>query len=205
MRKFTLTILAAVVCALMPLANRAEEKPSVKLGVQVGNYLPGPFHPYNVTGDVNKDKHHSLVCEHGLNPMVIIFAREAPEAGQPVADLLAQLESAVAKHHAKTRLGGFAVFLNEGNADALKTKLQNLAGVKDRELKNVTLAIDNPEGDSGLKSYALDKNADAIVLLVNRHQVVANHTYVKDKLTADDVKKIMGEVEQKLVGGRRSS
>lgn len=190
--------------ALAPLANGADEKTEGKYGLKPGDLIPGAFHPYVVTGSWT-DRFHCLVCEHGLNPTVIVFAREAPEEGQPLADLLRGLDAAVAKRLAKDKLGAFAVFLSEGGRDALKSKLQGLAAAKDKELKNVALAIDNEAGDSGLKRYAIDKSAEVVVVLYRDHKVVANHTFSKGKFSANDVKAILADVNAKLAPVRKTS
>ena len=46
------------------------QEQKAKSGTAPGNYLPGPFQPYNLTGE-HKGKHHCLVCEFGLNPTAV--------------------------------------------------------------------------------------------------------------------------------------
>ena len=46
----------------------------MKSGPQVGELLPGPFHPLNVTGAKAGEK-HCLYCEFGPAPVAMIFAR----------------------------------------------------------------------------------------------------------------------------------
>jgi hypothetical protein len=189
---------AAALLAVAPQSFRAQDKSEPKVGLKPGEFLPGSFHPYNVTGTW-ADKQHCLVCEYGLDPVVLVFSRQVPEDGQPLTALLRQLDAAVAKHHANDRLSGFAVVLSDGNLDALKTRLRSLATAKDKELRNIVLAIDSPDRDSGLKTYPLDKDAEVTVLLYSRLKVVANYTFAKDKLTAEGVQTILKDVEGKLL------
>src|SRR5262245_66444418 len=46
-----------------------------KSGPQVGETVPGPFHPLNVTGEKAGEK-ACLYCQNGGNPVAMIFARE---------------------------------------------------------------------------------------------------------------------------------
>ena len=63
--------------------------------LQVGKNLPGPFHPYNVTGP-HKQHFHCLVSEHDVDPMVMIFHKNVDFA-DPLANLLKKIDSAIDK------------------------------------------------------------------------------------------------------------
>ena len=132
-----------VILLALALLSGADERTEGKYGLKPGDLIPGAFHPFVVTGSWT-NRFHCLVCEHGLNPTVMVFAREAPEEGQPLVDLLRGLDAAVAKRLAKDKLGAFAVVLSEGGRNALKSKLQGLAAAKDKELKHVALATAAP-------------------------------------------------------------
>src|SRR5262245_47781782 len=79
---------------------------NAKSGVQPGDVLPGPFHPYNVTG-AHADRPHCLVCEYALRPVAMVFARELPGADGPLTKLLQGLDAAVGKSGGELR--SFAV------------------------------------------------------------------------------------------------
>src|SRR5437879_4926268 len=81
---------------------------TVKSGPQVGQDVPGPFAPLNVTGAKAGTK-NCLYCSNGANPVAVVFAREATPA---VAKLLKQLDEATLKN-AKAEMGSFAVFCND--------------------------------------------------------------------------------------------
>src|SRR4029079_16835979 len=52
-----------------------------------------------------------LVCENGLNPVVMIFAREVSD---PLVRLLGKIDAATAKHR-ESSLGSFVVFLKSSD------------------------------------------------------------------------------------------
>ena len=62
-------------------------------GPQPGQEIPGPFQPFNATGK-RQGKFHCLVCEHGLDPTVMIFA-PAAEPGAPFLKLLGSYPAAL--------------------------------------------------------------------------------------------------------------
>ena len=64
-----------VACAALVQAGEA-----LKSGPPVGQFLPGSFQPFNLNGKTAKNRYHCLVCEFGLRPTVMVFAREHPAA-----------------------------------------------------------------------------------------------------------------------------
>jgi hypothetical protein len=199
MYRLALCLFAGIVVltlAVIPLAAADD----LKSGPQPGTLLPGPFHPLNLTRTW-ASKYHCLVCEHGLNPVVAIFAREPGDANQPLTQLLKRLDDAVSRHQ-KGQLGGFVVFLNEDFAKedrrgSLVQRLENLAnGIK---LQQVTLAVDGAAGPSG---YQINPEADVTVVLYVQHKVVANYAFRKGGLSEKDVETILAEVE-KLVPAKK--
>ena len=51
-------------------------------------------------------------------------------------------------------------------------------------------------GLCGPEKYKINKDTDVTVLLYNRHKVVANFVYAKDKFTDNDVSVIMAAVKK---------
>src|SRR5262245_52629352 len=99
---------ALVLSALFVGAGGAGE--ALKSGPQPGKPLPGSFHPFNVNGEKGKGKYHCLVCEYGLDPVVLVFA-DNPKDPQ-VIDLLKRLDALVKKEQKTSYLHSFAVFLS---------------------------------------------------------------------------------------------
>jgi hypothetical protein len=194
---FALLALAADPPAVPP--GGKEEKPPLA----VGKDLPGSFQPYNVTGP-HKGRFHSTVSQHGLDPMVLVFARNL-EFGDPLKALLSRLDEAIEKNPA-ARLAACAVFLSDdlpdvvGNSekedDERERQAEKVAllgeGLK---LKHVVLALD---GRPDVEKYRLDDEAAVTVVLVNKLRVAAVHSLPADKLTEEKVKQILGEVAGKL-------
>src|SRR5581483_10780528 len=80
-RRYFMFKLRMVAGSLVALAlcigmNVAAEK--IESGPQVGQSVPGPFHPLNINGPKAGEK-NCLYCQNGNNPVAMIFAREVSE------------------------------------------------------------------------------------------------------------------------------
>src|ERR1700730_3112840 len=133
----TLRIAAGSFLALTLSIGLALAAENIKSGPQVGDEVPGPFHPMNVTGP-NAGEKVCLYCKNGTNPVAMIFAREM---SAPLIKLIKKIDTATAKHE-DAKMGSFVVFLSDsGN---LEKKLKEVA---DKEnVKQTILSVDNPAG-----------------------------------------------------------
>jgi hypothetical protein len=164
----------------------AEKKAKLTSGPQVGEDLPGPFHPLNVTGKA-AGKKNCLFCSNGDNPVAMVFAREAtPE----VAKLLKKLDTCTGKH-SDCKMGSFAVFCSD--SESLKDNLEKMA--KDSELKKLVLSIDNPAGPEG---YNVSKDAEVTVILYSKRNAKANFAFKKGELKDKDIDTIVSSVSKIL-------
>lgn len=155
---------------------------TAKSGPQVGDKVPGPFHPLNVTGE-KAGKKHCLFCENGPNPVAVVFAREVtPE----VEALIKKLDEATVKNK-DASMGAFAVFCTD--KDGLEKQLKALASKT--SIKSLVLSIDNPSGPDG---YKIDKDADVTVLLYDDFTVRANHAFKKGELNAKSIDSVVKDV-----------
>ena len=186
-----------------------------KAPLTVGENLPGPFHPYNVTG-AHKEHFHCLISEHDLDPMVMIFHKNV-DFSDPLPNLLKRLDAAIDKNP-NTRLGAFVVFLpddlpdvvgstekdqdaNSKNDDArleLAKKIE--AFDSDNKLKHVVLCLDNK---SDVKKYELSDENLITIVLYTKLKVVAVHALPKSEFTDAAIEKIMAEVADKLGAKRK--
>lgn len=171
---------------LLAVTIPAAAQTPLKSGLQAGEKIETIFEPLNVNGD-HAGEPHCLVCENGLNPVAMVFARDVSE---PLVNLIAKLDAQVAKNK-KFDMGCFVVFL--GDQEALKPKLAEVA--KQQQLKHVILAIDPPAGPDG---FNVSKEADVTVVLYERHTVAANHAFAKDKLTDKSAEAILADVPKIL-------
>jgi hypothetical protein len=179
------------------------KKQTVPTGLRIGENLPGPFHPYNVTGPY-KRHFHCLISDHGLDPLVMVFHKNL-EFSDPLAKLLEDLDKAIEKNP-NARLAAFAVFLaddlpevvgaNDKDDDArdlLAKKLEDEA-VK-RKLQHVVLCLDTK---ADLEKYELDDRNLVTVVLVRKYKVEAIFALPKDQLNDATVEKILAAVKEKL-------
>jgi hypothetical protein len=203
MRTAVLTALAALVLVLGALADEPLDpglKPVAK-DAKPGpeNEIPGPFQPYNVTGkDEFRGKFHSVVSEHDLDPVVLVFVRGTNPA--PVAGLLPPLDEAVKKNE-RLRLGAAVVFLSGDITDLVgeDVKRERAAaevGDKMGKYKNVAAALDVP---ASVKDYKLNDKAEVTVLMYNKYRVLLSRAYPADGLKGEDaVKALMGDINAQL-------
>src|SRR6516162_1156320 len=99
-----LTSVVAVVC-ILPVSLWAAD---IKSGPDVGKDLPGPFHPFNVTGK-EAGNFHCVVCTKELDPVVLVFVRNSAFSDK-LSAFLKDLNAA-AGANPKARINAAAIFL----------------------------------------------------------------------------------------------
>ncbi|HEY7155065.1 MAG TPA: hypothetical protein VH575_13970 [Gemmataceae bacterium] len=207
-----LAFVVLTVSADAPPASEDKEAPPKEKG---DANLPGDFHPYNVTGPQHKGHFHSLISEHGLEPMVLIFHKNV-DVGEPLANLLKKLDAAIEKNP-NTRLSAFVVFLpadlpdisgsnneNDGNNDKnddarleLEKKVEQAAA--DMKLKHVVLCLDNK---ADVEKFNLRDDDLVTIILCNKLKAVERFALPQDEFTDAAIEKIMVAVANKL-GAKR--
>ena len=101
--------------------------------------MPGPFDCLNINGKNGKDRQHCLVCEFGLGPVVMVFAKEPAEGKDgPISDLLQKLDGLVGKELEKSAVNSVVVFLspdarNSANQSKIEDPDQLVEEAKARE------------------------------------------------------------------------
>lgn len=129
-----------------PKGSKETGKDAKGWALAPGNDLPGPFHPFYVSGPwitklrqeaavVKENKKiggrfHCPVSHHGNDPMVLLFIREV-RFSDALKDLLKRLDTTAAKNP-NVRLGVAAVFVSDELNSALASDLSK--GGKDDEL-----------------------------------------------------------------------
>ena len=179
-------VAAIAFLGLALVAGLAIAGDSVKSGPQVGQKVPGPFHPMNITGESAGEK-ACLYCKNGSNPVAMIFARES---STEVAKLIKKVDDCTAKH-GDCKMGSFVVFLSD--KEGLDKELKAMA---DKEgLQKIILSIDNPAGP---QKYNVSKDADVTVVLYVDHTVKANYAFKKGELKDNDIEAITKDVKKIL-------
>jgi hypothetical protein len=163
----------------------AAEEP-VRSSLQVGEKIIATFEPLNVTGP-HAGEPHCLVCENGLNPVAMVFAREPSE---PLWRLLVRLDAATAKHQ-DAQMGSFAVFLSD--RDDLAPQLSQAASR--HGLKHLLLSIDSPTGPDG---FRVATEADVTVVLYHKYDVLANHAFRQGQLNDKAIQQILDDLPKIL-------
>lgn len=155
-------------------------------GPQPKDEIRTAFRPLNINGEFANEQ-HCLVCENGLNPVVMIFARDL---GQPLEKLIGQLEAATDKHR-KGSLGAFVVFLKD--SEAFRKSLEQVATTK--RLKNTILSTEDP---ATLADYKVAKDAEVTVVLYSKAVVQANHAFKQGELNDRAVAAILADIPRIL-------
>ena len=179
------------------MAIWAADAPTVKSGPEVGKDLPGPFHPYNVTGK-EASNFHCVVCTNGLEPVVLVFVRGSAFSDD-LKKFLGQLDEAIAKDP-KARISAAAIFLFDDlksvvTDDVNRTKYAEMVEKlkNDAKLTQLVLCLDSADGPKG---YGINADAKVTVLVSSRLQVVANFAYADEK--SIDTTAIVAAVKEKL-------
>ena len=159
----------------------------LKSGPQAGETVPGPFHPFNVTGEDAGQK-QCLYCKNGDNPVAVVFSRSPEDA--MTQKLIKALDEATAKN-TKAEMGSYVVYLT--GDEKQEPMIKEIA--KKHSLKTIVLAIDDVQGPA---KYSISKDADVTVLLYTDRVVKANHTFAKGKITDKDIEAVVADVTKIL-------
>ncbi len=174
--------------------------------------IPGPFHPYNLNGK-NKDSYHCLVCEYGLRPVAMVFAREPSKNPEQLPHLLEKLDGMVKKDF-DTSFKTFSVLLSPdalnsvdeaGVVDSNRTtKVDELINqaIKHKELleslkpkaakfENLILSV---YPGNGPKIYNLPEKADVVVILYEKHVIFRKYMFGPGELTPERIEAIINDV-----------
>ena len=177
---------AGLVLVGLGLGGDAWGAEPIRSGLQPGEKITTIFEPLNVNG-AHAGEPYCLICENGLSPVVMIFARER---SKPLEQLLSRLEAAVVKHRAQS-LGAFVVFL--GETEQWRAVAADMA--RTLNLKHVVLAVDAPAGPEG---FQVHPDAAVTVVMYREHEVKANHAFRQGGLTPDACEAILADLPKIL-------
>jgi len=206
-RPFTLTLPAFLLGTVLLMAQGAGGD---RAGPKEGVFLPKPFGCYNFNG-MHKGKIHSMVVDYGLNPAVLVFARESEDGKEPPAlnALLKRLEQATLDYKGQ-QLHSAVIFLSldaqssaTNSAEKDPAKLVEEAKKRDELYARVAKRAEDFKGvDVGVfgvdgpKDYKLRLNTDVCVVVYTKLKVVMSRAYDEaTNLTDAEVEKIMATVK----------
>jgi hypothetical protein len=186
----------------LPLPGRAADD---KEFPRPGSTVPKSFAPLVVNGnwkdagDKPVDRYHSVVCEFGRRPVVLVFARDAK--AKAVFDFLKKLEAKVVEHKDQD-LSAAAVFVGPDDRrddpkiepkdliDLVQERERLIQDLKERAagagLKRVLVAI---EGPAKLKAFKVPTTAAVMVVLYRNFRVTRSFT-----LKAGELEKRTGQI-----------
>ena len=210
--RFLPRLVAVVALLAVSAPSHAAEPTPVRPDPKLPD-VPGSFHAYNVTNVTANDKYkghyHSQISEYGLEPMVMIFTREV-EFGDPLKDLLKQIDAAVGKNPS-ARLHAFIVVESDDLPEVLGVdgdpavasrdddKRMEIAQTLEDEAKGLMLQHTDIvlAGKADLEKFKLE-DANFAFFLFQRGKVTASTVVKKDdKLTSEAVAEIMKSLADK--------
>jgi hypothetical protein len=158
-----------LVLAAEPAVDKAKD--ADKSPLRVGANLPGPFHPYNVTGrygprkekdkeEESQGRYHCPVTEHAEDPMVLVFTRDV-EIGDKIKSLAKKLDDAT-KTNTNVRLAAAIVFVDKEDPKPGKDLLQVLG---------VSETPDKLTGDARARDDKLREEAGNIAIEDRRREL----------------------------------
>ena len=168
--------------ALTYTTVNAQDK--LKSGPQVGDEVPGPFHPLNITGSA-AGKKNCLYCSAGDSPVAVVFARNLTPQ---VKTLIKQLDQSTVKNSGK-EMCSFAVFCSD--SEKLGDELKSFADSE--KLSKLVLSIDNPAGPT---KYKIASDADVTVMFYDAHVVKATRAFRTGELTDAVIPAVVAEVSK---------
>lgn len=175
-----------IALAVALLANGVALAGSVKSGPQVGEKVPGPFAPLNVTGP-DAGKKSCQFCKNGARPVVVVFAKQFTPA---VAQLVKRIDVTTTMNKERG-LGSYVVVCSD--AAGLDQQLQSIA--QKMQIQNTVLTLYKPGGP---ERYRLAAEADVTVLLYNHFTVKANHAFKAGELNDPATDAILADLDKML-------
>jgi len=169
----------------------------LKSGPQPGESIPGPFHDLNINGP-HAGNPHCLVCEFGLRPTVLVFVRGVLTDKSAATELVRKLDEALDRNKNVELRAGVVILNDDAAKEESRKELVRKLEASTKELKHVLVAVDVAAGP---EKYKVNKDADVTVLIYEKHKILANSAFAKDKLTDNDVTSIMATV-RKMVGAK---
>jgi len=173
-----------VACGVLVWTAFGAEK--LKSGLQPGEKITAIFEPLNITGE-HAGEPYCLICENGLAPVAMLFARDVNE---PLLKLISKLDEATAKNQGQ-EMGSFVVFLSESD----DSRQQLATAAKKRGLKRIVLSTYAPSGPEG---FNVAREADLTVVLYREHEVKANYAFRKGELSDAATEKILADLPKIL-------
>ncbi len=159
---------------------------SVQSGPPVGEKVPGPFAPLNLTGP-DAGKKSCQYCKNGARPVAVIFAKQLTPA---VVQLLKKIDAATAANKERS-LGSYIVFCS----DAPGLDQQLLAVAREVHIENTVVTLYKAGGP---ERYRLAPEADVTVLLYSHFTVKANHAFKNGELTESAANAILADLAKML-------
>lgn len=209
---FSTAILSAILClgpsqatAVAPAGS--QDKPAQ--GIKVGQAIPGPFFPYNLTG--NRETSYACpVTAFEDNPCVLVFVPMGEEGSDTVKKLLTELDGALGRYK-RDNLRAFvtivepkidgAIYQKDDERNAAAEKLK--AWIASLMLKSLNFGLDSAQG---VKDWGIASDKGLTIVLYQNYKVLDTQTVAAADLSDEKVAALMGQlVTKKMVQPRRAN
>jgi len=198
-----------VVLTTTLLLGAQTEDGKLASGPKVGSILPKSFDALTIKGKVPAGRPHCLVCEFGLNPVVLVFARESAPAA-PIDSLLTKLDELLAREQDAGMNGGIIFLSPDAQSSAFKPKVDDPGKLVEEAKKRDDLIARLTARSEKLKSVAVSCypeegppewkiNPKAVTLLFyHKDKVVANEAFADGKFSEDVAERFIKNVKESL-------
>jgi hypothetical protein len=184
----------------------AQDEGKLTSGPKAGALVPTPFESFNMNGPA-KDRPHCLICQFGLSPTVLVFAKEPADGKDaPLTELAKKLDELTTEFEDRNFSAGIVIISPDGRDstnNASEKEARNLIDEKVKRdklydrlkkraepLKNAILSF-MPEPP---KKFNINAKADVTVVYYERMKVVDNWAFGPDQMRAEDVDAIVKKV-----------
>ncbi len=202
-------LIASIVVVFSFALLAAQDEGKLPSGPKVGALLPSSFESFNINGPA-KGRPHCLICQFGLSPSVLIFAKE-PAEGKDAAfnDLVKNLDDAMTEFDFRSFSVGVVILspdaqdsTNNAETDVKKLideavkreKLVERLKKRAEPLKNVIVAC-LPEAP---KKFDINPKADVTILFYERMKMTDSWAFGAGQMQEKDVEAIVKRVKEAL-------
>lgn len=209
---FSTAILSAVLCLGPSQASAvapAGTPEKAAQGIKVGQAIPGPFFPYNLTG--NRETSYACpVTAFEDNPCILVFVPLGEEGSDTVKKLFTELDGALTRYK-RDNLRAFVTIVepkidgpiyqkdDERNAAADKLK----AWIASLMVKSLNFGLDSAQG---VKDWGIATDKGITIVLYQNYKVLGTQTIMAADLSDEKINALMGQfVSKKMVQPRRAN
>lgn len=194
----------------------AQDEGKLTSGPKRGAFLPTPFESFNVNGPA-KDRPHCMICQFGLSPTVLVFAKE-PADGKDAAfvELAKKLDELTTEFEDRNFSAGIVVISPDARDSTNNASVKEARNLIDEKVKRDKLYDRLKKRAEPLKNvivsflpeppqkFNINPKADVTVVYYERMKVVDSWAFGPDQMRMEDVDAIVKKVRETVPRKKKS-